>query len=205
MISTRRHVYDRWRGVAAALAVTLASALPVSGQAQAPSFQSASFEGRPAFREGRDFGYYVWREGATWRVRWTTRGVKRRFSGHVVAEGGRLEHLKRVDLDEERRVVAPGRAPHVYRGPRGRAHVAPGHGPVVATKAEDKVEMDDHKRIDFVARTDDDIDGFDFEAKEGVDALRFTLEIDGRSRFLDVEVGGRNAHPTGNPFVVRLR
>ena len=133
MISTYRQLYDRWRAVAAVLAVTLAGAMPLSGQAQAPSFRSASFEGRPAFREGRDFGYYVWRDGAVWRVRWTTRGVRRRFSGHVVAEGGRLDHLKRIDLDEERRVVAPGRAPHVYRGPRGHAHVAPGHGPVVAS------------------------------------------------------------------------
>jgi hypothetical protein len=93
----------------------------------------------------------------------------------------------------------------VVRGPRGRAHVAPGHGPVVATTVEDHVDMNDHRRIDFSAKTDDDIDGFDFDAKDGVDGLRFTLEIDGRSRAQDVEIGRGNAHPNGNPFVAKLK
>jgi hypothetical protein len=200
MRSTRTHGHVARRGLAVAIAAAFALALPIPGQAQAPAF-----DGRPAFREGRDFGYYVWRDGRTWHVRWTTRGVQHRFTGHVVAEGGRIDDLKRVDVEVERRVVRPGRAPHVVRDPRGRAHVAPGRGPVTATKVEDRVDMDDHKRIDFSARTDDDIDGFDFEAKDGVDALRFTLEIDGHSRVADVEVGSGNAHPAGNPFVVRLR
>jgi len=200
MLSSRQQGHLVWRGLTGAIALSLSLAVPVSGQAPAPDF-----DGRPAFREGRDFGYYVWRDGRTWHVRWTTRGVRHRFTGHVVAEGGRIDHLKRVDLDEERRIVRPGRAPYVVRGPRGRAHLAPGRGPVTATRVEDHVDMDDHKRIDFTARTDDDIDGFDFEAKDGVDALRFTLEIDGRSRGVDVEVGRVNMRPTGNPFVLNLR
>jgi hypothetical protein len=175
-------------------------ALPVGGHAQ-----EGAYAGRPTFREGRDFGYYVWHEGNTWHVRWTTLGATHRFTGHVVAEGGRLDDLKRIDVEVERRVVRPGRPTRVVRGPRGRAHVAPGRGPVTATKVEDHIDMDDHKRIDFSARTDDDIDGFDFEAKDGVDALRFTLEIDGRSRSVDVEVGRGNTHPAANPFVVKLR
>lgn len=200
MLSNRQQGHLVWRGLTAAIALSLTLAVPVSGQAPAHAF-----DGRPAFREGWDFGYYVWRDGRTWHVRWTTSGVRRRFTGHVVAEGGRIDDLKRVDVDVERRVLRPGRAAHVVRGPRGRTYVAPGRGPVTATRVEDHVDMDDHKRIDFSARTDDDIDGFDFEAKDGVDALRFTLEIDGRSRVVDVEVGRVNVRPAGNPFVVNLR
>ena len=188
------------RLIAGAALIAAALGIPAVMTAQGPAY-----DGRPAFREGWDFGYYVWRDGTRWHVRWTTRGATHHFSGHVVAEGGRLDDLKRIDVETESRVVRPGRAPHVVRGPRGRARVAPGHGAVVATRAQDHVDLDDHRRIDFSAKTDDDIDGFDFDAKDGVDALRFTLEIDGRSRAQDVEIGRDNAHPSGNPFVAKLK
>ena len=36
-------------------------------------------------------------------------------------EGGKLKSLKRIDVESERRVLYPGRAPQIVYGPRGRA------------------------------------------------------------------------------------
>ncbi|MBI2833954.1 MAG: hypothetical protein HYX76_05955 [Acidobacteria bacterium] len=166
----------------------------------------AIFDGRPSFREGHDLGYYVWKEGRTWHVRWTTFGAMRRFTGHVVSEGGRLESLKRIDVEEERKVICPGRAPRVVRGPRGRVRgVSPGRAPVVAERTQDRIEKEGDRRIQFTAQTDDDIDGFDFTVGDQVHELRFTLEIDGKSRPADVDVGRGNQHPATNPFLVTIR
>jgi len=92
--------------------------------------QAEKFDGRPAFAEGIDIGYYIWREGDKWLVRWTTKGPNRKFTGSVVAEGGELHDLKRIDLDEERKVLYPGRAPRVFVGPRGRTRVGGGRLPI---------------------------------------------------------------------------
>lgn len=168
--------------------------------------QSASmFQGRPAFKEGSDRGYFVWREGETWHVRWTTRGQPHQFTGTVRATGGKLEHLKRVDLDEERRVIRPGAPPHVVRGPAGRVRgVAPGRPAVVAEKTADHVDRVDEHLIRWTARTSADIDGFDFKAPN-VESLQFDLKIDGVSRPADVEVGRDNTHPASNPFKTPAR
>ncbi|MEW5982228.1 MAG: hypothetical protein AB1806_07635 [Acidobacteriota bacterium] len=166
----------------------------------------AVFSGRPAFSEGDDFGYYLWKDGDTWKVRWTTFGGNRHFTGSVHAEGGELDDLKRIDVDAERRVVAPGRPARVVRGPRGRVvGVKPGRAPVVATKTEDHITREDANTIRFSTRTDDDLDGFDFKVRGGAIRLRFVLQIDGRSRPVDVSIGRNNVHPAENPFIVPLR
>jgi len=164
------------------------------------------FEGKPSFKEGRDLGYYVWTDGDTWHVRWTTMGAMRHFTGTVTSEGGELKSLKRIDVEAERKVIHPGRAPHVVRGPRGRPRgVAGGRPAVVETREQDHIQMDGDHRIRFNARTDDDIDGYDFKLSRDVRALRFVLEIDGASRAVDVETGRNNRHPEQNPFIVQLR
>ncbi len=176
--------------------------------ATAPSARAAelsSFDGRPAFREGSDRGYFVWREGDKWHVRWTTKGTLRRFTGRVEAEGGDLDSLKRIDVEEESRVIAHGRPSRVVRGPRGRVRVRGGRGPVVATREQDKIEKDGSSRITWVARTDADIDGFDFEVEKEVRSLRFVLEIEGESKASEVEVGKSNQRVEQNPFTVSVR
>jgi hypothetical protein len=165
----------------------------------------ARFDGRPAFTEGSDLGYFVWRDGDTWHVRWTTKGAARRFTGSVTADGGDLKSLKRIDVEEERRVLAPGTPAHMWRGPHGRLHMAPGHGPVVAERKQDKIEKDSDRRIFWISRTDADIDGFDFKVDRDVTHLRFALEVDGESRAGQVELGAANASPQQNPFSVDLR
>ena len=65
--------------------------LCIAAIAPLPAMAAASvsmFDGRPAFSEGEGRGYYVWRDGDTWHVRWTTFGSVHHFSGSVVAEGG---------------------------------------------------------------------------------------------------------------------
>ena len=164
----------------------------------------AQYQGRPAFEEGGGRGYFVWRDGDTWHVRWTTQGPSHQFTGTVQAAGGTIESLKRVDLDEELRVVRPGAPAHFVRGPFNRLRgVAPGRPAVVTTRTTDHVDKIDDHLIRWTTITGSDIDGFDFKAK-GAERLTFDLKIDGVSRAMDVEVGKDNAHPSANPFNVRI-
>lgn len=167
---------------------------------------AARFDGKPQFKEGKAFGYFVWRDGDTWKVRWTTFGAQKHFTGVVLVEGGLIQSFKRIDVDEERKVIRPGRAPHVVRGPRGAVRrVAPGRGPVVAERDEDHINQENEHEIRFNARTDDDIDGFDFKVGDRTDRIRFRLEIDGRMLRDEIEIGARNLHPDEDPLVAVLR
>lgn len=184
---------------AALVACTSASAVLTAATAL------ARFEGKPQFKEGKAFGYFVWKEGDTWKVRWTTFGAERRFTGNVTLEGGQITSLEPIDVDSERRVIAPGRPARVTRGPRGRTRVRPGRSPVVAERDEDRIVQDDERRMHFNTVTDDDIDGFDLKVNDRTRQLRFRLEIDGRMRSQEIEVGARNVHPEEDPVVVILR
>jgi hypothetical protein len=159
------------------------------------------FAGRPQFSEGKALGYFVWRDGDTWKVRWTTFGAEHRFSGRVMLEGGEVESMKRVDVDTERRLIRPGRPLRV--GPRGR--VRSGRAPVVATRKEDRIEQETEQLIRFNALTDDDIDGFDFKVSSRTNRLRLVLAIDERPRPEEVEVGRENFKPAESPLVIVLR
>lgn len=167
--------------------------------------ESDMFEGRPVFAESTDLGYYVWKEADKWKVRWTTMGPMRRFSGSVVAEGGDLHDLKRIDLESERRVLYPGRAPNVWVGPRGRTHVGGGRAPVVVERKQDVIKKEGDKTIVFAAKTAGDIDGFDFKIDKKVTSLRFVLDINGKQMPQRVEVGKNNQKLTSLPFVVRIQ
>jgi hypothetical protein len=194
--SMKSNVLCAWVFLMALVSVT------VVGQRAA---DDARFDGKPTFKSGDGYGYYVWREGETWKVRWTTFGQEHRFQGNVRTDGGAFADMKRIDVDTERKVIRPGYAPRVWVGPHGRTHVGGGQAPVVAERKEDRIERDDARTIRFDARTGDDIDGFDFKLEPGVERLRFTLMIDGRARALDVTIGGGNQHPVAMPFVVSLR
>ena len=164
------------------------------------------FAGRPKFDEGKAFGYFLWQDGNTWKVRWTTFGAERRFNGRVTTEGTEFKSFKRIDVDTERRVLMPGRPARVVRGPRGRVRgVAPGRAPVVASREEDKIEQESEHVLRFLTRTDDDLDGFDFTVTIDSGVLRFVLEIDGARRQAEIEVGRNNFKPMENPIVVRLK
>ena len=179
--------------------------LPIPMAAVSPAPQApAAFEGRPTFKEGTDRSYFVWNDGNSWHVRWTTLGQMQTFTGSVRATGGKLDDLKRIDVDAELRVVRPGRPARGVRGPAGRVRVAPGRGPVVASRTNDHITHVDDQLIRWNTRTDDDIDGFDFKTDD-VRALTFDLKINGDSRPLAVEVGRNNVHPGDNPFTVRIR
>jgi len=189
--------------LAALTALTALAAVPLSAQ----GIPAARFDGRPAFGEGVDLGYYLWRDdGDTWHVRWTTMGVQRRFTGAVTSEGGELKSLKRIDVENERKVIYAGRPAHVVRGPRGRVlGVKGGRAPVVVSKEQDHIEKDGDNRIVFAALTDNDIDGFDFKVDKDVTILRFVLNIDGQERPGVVEIGANNTKPGRLPLFVSLR
>ena len=186
-----------------ALAVaTVCTIVPSSILAETPA---ARFVGRPKFHEGKAFGYFIWRDGETWKIRWTTFGAEHRFHGRVVVESGELRDFKRIDVDTERRVIAPGRPARIVRGPRGRVRaVRPGRGAVVAEREEDHIVQETEHLLRFNTRTDDDIDGFDFKTTGGNREIRFVLDIDGASRPEEIEVGRENFKPHENPIVVRL-
>lgn len=167
---------------------------------------AARCEGRPVFSEGKALGYFVWKEGDTWKLRWTTFGETHRFNGRVQVESGELKSFKRIDADEKHRVVAPGRPGHLVRGPRGRVVGAtPGRAPVVASRDEDHIEQADEHTLRFVTRTDDDIDGVDFKVTDGTNRIRLVLEIDGVARPQEVEVGRNNFKPNEAPLVIVVK
>ena len=76
---------------------------------------------------------------------------------------------------------------------------------MVATRKEDKIEQENERRIQFDAQTQNDLDGFDFKLRGGADVLRFVLNIDGKPRPAEVEVGAGNFKPNEDPLVVRLK
>jgi hypothetical protein len=186
-------------GGVAAMAICVSAVLHAATPA-------ARFDGRPQFKEGKALGYFIWRDGDTWKVRWTTFGSEKRFTGSVIVEGGELKSFKRIDVDTERRVIRPGRPTRVIRGPRGRVRtVEPGRGPVVSARDEDHVNQENEHEIRFAARTDDDVDGFDFKVGDRTERIRFRLEIDGRMKADEIEIGARNIHPEEDPLVAVLR
>jgi hypothetical protein len=164
------------------------------------------FVGKPEFSEGDALGYFIWKDGDTWKVRWTTFGAAHQFSGRVTLEGGAIRSFKRVDVDTERKVLAPGRPGRVVRGPRGRVvGVAPGRPAVVASREEDHMNQETEQLIRFATKTDDDLDGFDFRVSNDTTSIRLFLEIDGKPRPAEVEVGKGNFKPNEHPVVVRIR
>jgi hypothetical protein len=192
--------------VAIAVVVLAFSAFSLGTVSLNAEVQSARFLGQPQFDDGEAFGYFVWLDGDTWKVRWTTFGANHLFGGSVVVEGGEFRSFKRIDVDTERKVLAPGRPGRVVRGPRGRiVGVGPGRAPVVAERVEDRIEQETEHLLRFRTRTDDDIDGFDFKLTDGATILRFVLEIDGVRRPAEIEIGKANFKPNEDPLVVRLR
>lgn len=164
------------------------------------------FVGKPEFSSGDALGYFVWKDGETWKLRWTTFGSTHRFNGRVVVETGEIRDFKRVDVDTERKVLAPGRPARAVRGPRGRVvGVAPGRSAVVATRTEDKIAQETERLIVFTSETADDLDGFDFKVTQPTSVIRLFLEIDGKPRPAEIEVGKDNFKPNEHPVVIRLR
>jgi hypothetical protein len=169
-----------------------------------PAFAQSMFDGKPVFSEGTDLGYYVWRDGDTWSVRWTTLGQMRSFTGSVESIGGKLKSLKRIDVESERKVLYPGRPARVWVGPRGRVHASGRRAPVVVEQKQDKIEKEGDYLIVFAARTNNDIDGFNFKVDNEATLIRFVLEIDGRRLPQRVEIGKNNLHATAIPLEAKL-
>lgn len=187
----------------ATITMILLCAAAAAGAAPATE-PAARCDGRPEFAAGEGRGYWVWRQGDRWSVRWTTPGALRSFAGSIEAEGGDLKDLHRVDVESESRILRSGVRSRTWVGRRGRVHVRPGRAPVVATHEQDKIEKDGDRRIVWSSRTDADIDGFDFEVGRHVTRLRFALRLDGESRAIDVALGHEATAPAGNPFEVAL-
>ncbi|HEV8365668.1 MAG TPA: hypothetical protein VGQ52_19295 [Gemmatimonadaceae bacterium] len=176
---------------------------PATAAAQLPA---ETFDGRPTYKEGKALGYFVWRDGDTWKLRWMTFGANHTITGRIVVEGGDIKSFKRIDVDEERKVIRPGVAPHVVRGPRGRiVGTRPGRAPVVAERDLDKIEQEDEHTVRWLTNTNDDVDGLDVKVTDGATGLRLTLMIDGQARPNEVEVGKSNFKPGELPVRVKLK
>jgi hypothetical protein len=166
----------------------------------------AQFAGEPEFDRGDALGYFIWKDRDTWKLRWTTFGAEHVFSGRIAVEGGEITSMRRIDVDTESRVIREGRSPRAVRGPRGRViGTTGGRPPVVATRDEDFIEQETEQVIRFRTRTDDDLDGLNFEVDDDATVIRFNLQIGGEPRPLEVEVGENNFKPNENPIVVRLK
>ena len=164
--------------------------------------QTVPYDGRPTFSEREPLAYYLWREGNTWHLRWTSPRRARRFSGSVSAEGGQLISLKRIDSNEETLMLRPNRMLTVTVRP-STAGSALGSGSSAMALDETRVKMEGKERITFSARTNEAVDGFDFRASD-VGALRFILQVDGKDMPSIVRIGRDNQTPSELPIVVTL-
>ena len=181
----------------------LALCLATTAGAQTPATR---FDGRPTFKEGKALGYFIWRDGDTWKLRWMTFGAEHKFLGKIVVEGGDLVSFKRIDVDEERKVIRSGVRPGTVRGPRGRVIATrPGRAPVVAEKTLDNIEQEDEQSLRWLTQTDDDIDGVDFKVSASATAIRFMLQIDGEPKPAEVEIGKENFKPNTLPLRALLK
>lgn len=171
------------------------AAVPILMLAPAPVAQSSMFDGRPAFSQSVELGYYLWRDGDSWHVRWTTKGRARTFAGSVSASSGSLKSFRRIDVDSERKILYPG---------RGRLLTVVVGAPSASAGRPPVLKMGDDGKIIFDALTENDIDGFDFEV-EDVDELRFDLEIDGSALPNRVMIGRKNQKPPALPLTLTLK
>ena len=193
----RRHV------IAGLITTLLLLGVPALVSGQTPAEQ---FDGRPTFKEGKALGYFIWRDGDTWKLRWMTFGAENKFMGRIVVEGGDLLSFKRVDVDEERKVIRPGVRPGTVRGPRGRViGTRPGRAPVVAEKTLDNIEQQDEQTLQWLTQTDDDIDGVDFKVSKTATGIRFMLQINGEPKPAEVEIGKANFKPNQLPLRALLK
>ncbi len=166
--------------------------------------QADMFDGKPTFAQGTDLGYFIWREGDTWHIRWITKEKMRKFSGSIASDGGKLKSLKRIDVDSERVVLYVAKIPRVEIGLDGKGYFRGGKAPVIV-ESMDKLKKDGDNRIEFLARTNDDIDGFDFNVDDRVVSLSFVLKIDGRNVPQLIEMGNKNQKAESLPLRVRLK
>jgi hypothetical protein len=167
---------------------------------------AARFSGKPKFDEGNALGYFIWVDGDTWKLRWTTFGAAHKFTGRVTLDNGQFTKFKRIDVDTERKLIAPGRPGRVVRGPRGRVvGVAGGKPAVVGTKTEDVIMQETERLIRFDTETNDDLDGLEFEISRDATLIRFMLQIEGKPVPQEVEIGKDNFKPNQMPLVVRIR
>ena len=152
---------------------------------------AARFDGSPKFSAGRSQGYFIWKDGTTWKLRWTTLGTEHRFSGEILVEGGRVLSMKRFVPEPERR--PSWRVSEPSRRTTGRP------------RDDDRIEKENESTIRFRARTAGDADGVDFTVTQAAREIRFILQIDGKSEKLDVTIGRSNFQPKILPVVAQLR
>ena len=171
------------------------AAVPILMLAPAPLIQSSVFDGRPSFSQSVELGYYLWRDGNSWHVRWTTKGRARTFAGSISATGGSLKSFQRIDVDSERKILYPG---------RGRLLTIVVGAPTPSAGRPPVLKMGDDGKLNFDALTENDIDGFDFEV-EDVDELRFDLAIDGSALPNRIMIGRKNKKPSELPLIIVLK
>ena len=56
----------------------------------------ARFDGKPQFKEGKALGYFVWRDGDTWKLRWTTFGAEHRRARRTSRRAGRTSSRENI-------------------------------------------------------------------------------------------------------------
>lgn len=84
----------------ASAAFLLACAVSTTPSAAPPPAPRFAFEGAPPIGPGTVRGYYVWHDDSGWHVRWTTKGVRHRFSGTLKCKG---EFREFVPVSADRR------------------------------------------------------------------------------------------------------
>ena len=102
-------------------------------------------------------------------------------------------------------MIRPGYSPRVVRGPAGRVRGCDRGARRSWRSTEDKIEQENEGTLQWLTRTDDDIDGIDFKVTEPSTVIRFVLQIDGEPKPAEVEIGKENFKPNVNPVRARLK
>ena len=89
-------VTPRWMRGSVGLALLCMLGAPV---ARAETIAAARRKGAPAIKEGQQVAYYVWTDGTTVHVRWTSDGHPTVFSGSLQANGV-LDPVVRTEANE---------------------------------------------------------------------------------------------------------
>lgn len=124
------------------------------------------------FHSGEPMSYAVWHTGAVWHLRTSTAKKAHQFKGTVTVEGGTIEGIEAVRLEDK------GRLEDRWRLSSNR------------------------RELTFDFKTERESDGIDLRVSKSAKRVRFDLKIDGKHHTERVFLGSDGSHPERVPFTL---
>ena len=166
---------------------------------------SDMYDGRPTIDRSHPTGYYLWRGGDQWHLRWVAIDHGRVFKGSVTAEGGGFGSMRQIDPSAEGRSYLSWVTHMTVTVGRANGSRISQAGPPPQSNDRTSIQRNGVAQIIFDSRINDNISGFDFSADDSVAVLRFDLQVDGKARLEMLRIGRDNQAATEFPLVVNLK